>query len=108
MFREPLARLAEGDRVAVPLGHFLAYSWGVTASRGVSWPPEGRLTGRDGGVSARLGPLEVGVSGRSLWAAVHLPGTSVQAEGGRLGCGGFTAALGDAVGGVEHADHAAV
>lgn len=82
VFREPLARLAEGESVAVPLGHFLTYSWGVTAGRGVSWPPQAPLTGRDGGVSARLGPLEVGVSGRSLWAAVHLPGTTVQAEGG--------------------------
>ena len=82
IFHEPLVRLAEGEKVAVPLGRLLTYSWGVTASRGASWPPKAPVTGRDGGASARIGPLEVGVSGRSLWAAVHLPGTTVQGEGG--------------------------
>ena len=88
LFRERLARLGAGEKVAIPLGHFLTYSWGVTVGQEAGWPPAAPITARDSGLSARIGPLEVAVSGKSLGLTVHLPGTAGQgAEGASLTVG---------------------
>ncbi len=71
-FRRPLARVAAGERLEIPTGSLFGFvQWGVTVSQDVTWPPTAPITGRDGELSARSGP--VGASGPPGKVQIHLP-----------------------------------
>jgi len=57
-FRQPLARLAAGERAEIPLGRLLGIAqWGVTVASDVVWPPSAPITARDGELSSTSGAL---------------------------------------------------